>query len=125
VLVSVGGLIVVWKTSDLAKIEFARPRPPHPIVPEASASYPSGHADLAVFFYGLWAYYLWKSGMPLAWRIAAVAAATIWILALGWSRLALGAHYPTDVFGGYLFGAGWLALAIAFVTRDREREAVS
>ncbi len=113
VLVAVIGLVVVWQTSDLAKLGFHRARPPHPILAEASYGYPSGHADLALFFYGIWAYYAWQSGLERVQRAAIVSALGAWVLAIGWSRLSLGAHFPSDVVGGYAYGAGWLALATA------------
>jgi len=113
VLVAVVGLVVVWQTSDLAKLYFHRARPPHPIVAETSFGYPSGHADLAIFFYGLWAFYAWHTALPKPLRSLLVGLLALWTLAIGWSRLALGAHFPTDVFGGYLFGGGFLSLAIA------------
>jgi membrane-associated phospholipid phosphatase len=40
-------------------------------------------------------------------KIALVALLAFWIAGIGWSRLALGAHYPTDVIGGTLFGVAW------------------
>jgi membrane-associated phospholipid phosphatase len=123
VLVAVIGIVVVWQTSDLFKNAFHRPRPPHPILAETSFGYPSGHADLAIFFYGLWAYYAWHSGLPRLPRIAVVAALAGWVAAIGWSRLALGAHFPSDVLGGYAYGAGWLVLASGLVSARRNRVA--
>jgi hypothetical protein len=37
------------------------------------------------------------------------------VAGIPWSRLALSAHYATDVLGGLLLGAGWLALMTAFL----------
>ncbi len=123
VLVAVIGIVVVWQTSDLFKNAFHRPRPPHPILPETSFGYPSGHADLAIFFYGLWAYYAWRSGLARVPRVAVIAALAAWIAGIGWSRLALGAHYPSDVLGGYTYGIGWLVLATLVVSASRDRVA--
>ena len=36
---------------------------------------------------------------------------------ISWSRLALGAHYLTDVVGGLLFGAAFLCAALAIILR--------
>lgn len=44
------------------------------------------------------------------------------ILAIGLSRIMLGVHYLSDVWAGYLVGAGWLVIAITFsewATRDQ------
>jgi len=38
-------------------------------------------------------------------------------VAIPWSRLALGAHYATDVLGGLLLGAAWLCLVFAALLR--------
>jgi len=118
VLISVIALIVTWQVSDGFKVFFYRARPEHWFVfHETSAAYPSGHAVLSTTFYGFWAYLAWRSSLPAAARYAIVALATVWILAIGWSRLALGAHFPTDVLGGYLLGGSALCFEIAAYLR--------
>lgn len=110
--IGVVGLVADWRTSDLVKELVARARPPDPILAETSLAYPSGHAALSIYAYGLLAAIALRSPAPAAVRISVVILAGSWIAAIGWSRLALGAHYPSDVLGGYLFGSGWLAPAI-------------
>jgi membrane-associated phospholipid phosphatase len=39
------------------------------------------------------------------------------VIGIPWSRLALDAHYATDVIGGLVFGCGWLCATIAIVGR--------
>ncbi len=115
---TVAALVVAWKTSDLFKDLFHRPRPEHWVaIRETSFGYPSGHAVLSVTFYGLLAYVVWRSEAPLAVRRGVVALAAVWIVATGWSRLALGAHYLTDVAGGYCLGAVFFFLGTALVGR--------
>jgi undecaprenyl-diphosphatase len=124
IAISVVGLVVTWKVSDLVKLTLQRPRPEHWFaLREPSYSYPSGHAVLATAFYGFWAYLVWRSGLPLGARAAILAAVAVWILAIGWSRLALGVHFPSDLLGGYLLGISALAFEIAVVLRASTKPA--
>ncbi|MGH7727845.1 MAG: phosphatase PAP2 family protein [Vulcanimicrobiaceae bacterium] len=125
-LISVVALILAWKTSDVFKDYFMRPRPTHWVgIHETSFSYASGHAALSLTFYGFWAYVAWTSALPLRARVALVALLVLFIGGIGWSRLALGAHYPSDVAGGYLFGAGFLALESLVYERIRSRAPIA
>ena len=71
-------------------------------------SFPSGHATVAVGFYGTLALLLalrlegWKR-----WTVAAVGVALV--LLIGFSRLYLGVHYPTDILAGYLSASVWVS----------------
>ena len=124
VLASIVALVVAWRVSDLGKAYFERPRPAHWFVHhETSFSYASGHATLALAFYGFWAYVVWASPWPPAGRRLTVALLSAWIVATGWSRLALGAHFPSDVAGGYLLGAAVLGLAVSLYERVRSGNA--
>jgi undecaprenyl-diphosphatase len=82
---------------------------------ELGFSYPSGHAATAIVFYGAWLAVLWTSPLPLPARAVGAFALGVWALGIGWSRIALGAHYLTDVLGGFLLGTAWLCAAWALV----------
>lgn len=106
--------LVAWRVSDVCKDIFERPRPPQWVWhQETSFSFSSGHATDAVVVYGLWALFLWKSEIPQPWRGILATVLALWGLGVSWSRLALGVHYASDVIGGWLLGAGLLALAFA------------
>jgi undecaprenyl-diphosphatase len=70
-------------------------------------SFPSGHATVAVGFYG-------TLTLILAYRLrgfarwAAVASGVLLVLLIGFSRLYLGVHYPTDVLAGFLAAPLWV-----------------
>ena len=107
---------VMWKVSDFCKAAFGRPRPPYwRLIHETSASYPSGHAMWAVLVYWLWAWLVWRSGLPRAVRIVTSTVLALWGCGVIWSRLALGAHYVTDLAGGILLGI--VALGVANAVR--------
>ena len=58
------------------------------------------------------------------WCKVAIVCAVVMVLAVGFSRIALGVHYVSDVWAGYILGAAWVAaMAAAFnmVGVDRER----
>jgi undecaprenyl-diphosphatase len=117
ILISVLTLVVAWQVSDACKLLFHRARPPYWVaIHEPSYSYPSGHATLVIAFYGFWTAVAWMSDLPIAAKRWIRLAFAFWAIAIGWSRLALGAHYITDVVGGYLLGAA-LASAAAVLYR--------
>lgn len=71
-------------------------------------SFPSGHATLAVGFYGTLVLLLaWR--LEGFWRWAVVVAGVALVLLIGLSRMYFGAHYPTDVLAGFLAAPLWVS----------------
>jgi undecaprenyl-diphosphatase len=99
--------------SQLLKVAFHRPRPAvfFSLSPAETYSFPSGHAFVGSVFYGLLAAILITFACSRRQRgwIAAGAALTAFLI--GFSRVYLGYHYPSDVLAGWTCAAGWLALA--------------
>jgi undecaprenyl-diphosphatase len=95
-----------------AKIIFHRPRPAAAMIFESDYSFPSGHATVAVTFYGYLAYILVNS-VNKRYKYPIIIT-TIFLAALiGYSRLYLHVHYPSDVLGGYFVGAVFLIMGIS------------
>lgn len=112
-----GGEILV----QLGKIGFARPRPDlvNALIPAQGASFPSGHAFVAICFYGLVGWF--AIDRVKTWKAkAAIAALTIaTVLAIGFSRIYLGVHWPSDVIASFGLGAAWLTATITFFSVAR------
>ncbi len=70
-------------------------------------SFPSGHATVAVGFYGALTLILAYRLRGLA-RWAVVGGGVLLVLLIGFSRLYLGVHYPTDVLAGFLAAPLWV-----------------
>lgn len=104
-----GGLIDTW-----VKIAVGRDRPSleDPIATAAGASFPSGHAMSSTVAYGALLLILLPL-VPNHRRTLAIGGTIALVLAIGFTRLALGVHYITDVLGGFVLGAAWLALTTA------------
>jgi len=100
-------------TSSMLKLAFQRPRPEQAIYLESSYSFPSGHATIAVAFYGLVGYLLMRSASRWWHKMSLLCTTLALIAAIGLSRLYLGEHYLSDVLAGYLIGALWLIIAVA------------
>ncbi len=101
----------------LGKWYFHRPRPTLSVFPETGWSFPSGHATIAVAFYGFLAFMLVQLNLKIKSVLVYTLVITIIIL-IGFSRLYLGAHYLSDVLVGYLVGLFGLILGITW-TRKR------
>jgi undecaprenyl-diphosphatase len=104
--VSTGGSVVL---TTVLKGVFQRTRPElFDAGYQASFySFPSGHATVAVGFYGMLTVIL-AYRMRGAARWAVAACGLLVVLLIGFSRLYLGVHYPTDVLAGYLSALLWL-----------------
>ena len=53
--------------------------------------------------------------MPKPWRGILIGLAVSLVLAVGISRVYLGAHYPSDVLGGLAFGTAWVSVCVAML----------
>lgn len=96
------------------KAALARPRPVELYLQGASNwSFPSGHSTVNAVLYGCLAMIIIRECRP-GQRIPVAVVAAILIVLIGFSRLYLGAHWASDVLGGFVFGAMWLALLSLF-----------
>jgi undecaprenyl-diphosphatase len=104
--VSTGGSIVL---TTVLKGVFQRARPElfDSGYQASFYSFPSGHATVAVGFYGMLTVILAYRLQGFArWVVAACG--VLVVLLIGFSRLYLGVHYPTDILAGYLSALLWL-----------------
>jgi len=95
---------------EILKLIVRRPRPylQGPFVDWVGYSFPSGHAISAPLFYGFLSIWLCSVIRARRWRAFGVCLSVLMTLLVSCSRVALGAHYLTDVLAGMLFGVLWL-----------------
>lgn len=117
--------------SYITKFIFHRPRPPLVSLIKQPISYglPSGHALLAVCFYGFIAYLLIKYFKKIYAKVLIAFFSLILIILIGLSRVYLGVHYLSDVLAGWYLGFFALILALTFFEINgkfyvREKKAV-
>ena len=106
-VVAVAAGVLVITVPEL-KDAVGRPRPEGGLVPASSKSFPSGHAA-----HSAWYVFLALLALHLAPQMRhprlLLAAATLFCVLIGFSRIYLGVHYLSDVIGGW-------ALALAAFT---------
>ncbi|MFJ7636846.1 phosphatase PAP2 family protein [Peribacillus sp. NPDC097206] len=94
------------------KYLFQRERPDiAPLLSVSGYSFPSGHSMASVIVYGSIAVVCLrivksKYMNGIIWFLAFLAS-----LVIGWSRIYLGVHYPSDVVAGFVAGAAWLTIS--------------
>jgi undecaprenyl-diphosphatase len=107
---------------ELQKLVVGRDRPGVDDHLEAvsSMSFPSAHAANAMITYLAIALLV-----PVGQRNRSISVAVALILAalVGWSRVARGVHWPSDVAGGWAFGLLWVAICMRLASARGEGEA--
>lgn len=103
-------LVIITLLNQLLKCVFRRLRPINGIISESGYSFPSGHSMVSMAFYGFLIYLLYKSNFK--YKNIFIGLLIVLILLIGISRIYLGVHYPTDVFGGFLLSISYLLLFV-------------
>ncbi len=108
VVASLGSNVINYLVKSLIK----RKRPVSELVIENGFSFPSGHTIGALTLYGIITFLFWRKITTTRGRVVLLIFATSMILLMGFSRIYLGVHYPTDIIGAMLLGGTWLYLTI-------------
>lgn len=111
------GLAALANSTLKLVVSRARPDGLPPIVVEPGYSFPSGHTLSATVAYGVIAVLVARSSLPRPLRTVALALLGALVVVVGLSRVYLGAHYPTDVAGGWLTGLMWVVLFAGLTAR--------
>jgi undecaprenyl-diphosphatase len=115
VALSLGGAMLLYY---LTKQLVSRPRPPVEHLQRVTgSSFPSGHATQASAFWFALVLALSAAEASRAAICLAAAVALLLVLAVAFSRVYLGVHYPADVVAGVLLGTSWAV----FVSRCLRR----
>ena len=110
--IAIGTLVL----SSILKLLLKRVRPRNPYVESMlfkTFSFPSGHAAGSIVSFGLAAVVIamkWPELSLVAWIIAIISS-----IFVGLSRIYLGAHYASDVVGGWVLGAIGLLLILVLI----------
>jgi membrane-associated phospholipid phosphatase len=105
--------IVTQTLAELFEAHYRRVRPEYWVIGlDIGKSYPSGHAVTAMVYFCGWACVVAFSALTPDLKYALVGLLVAWAVCVDWSRLALGAHYLTDIAGGTLLGSAWLCAVL-------------
>jgi len=119
---SLAGLV-----STVFKIMVNRPRPAEPFVhivrKVSQQSFPSGHVLFYIVFFGFLTVLMYQlKAIPTIIRIAVSVVSLLLIFTIPFSRIYLGAHWFTDVLGGFLLGMLCLYILCFFYFRKPARK---
>ena len=112
-------LIIITIIQIIFKNIFTRGRPINiSLIEEDGYSYPSGHSLTSIAFYGLIIYFIYNSNLSKKFKILLTSFLTLLIILIGLSRIYLGVHYTTDVFGGFTLGISYIILFTNIIEFD-------
>jgi membrane-associated phospholipid phosphatase len=122
IIITIAGASVVgW----VLKISFhrTRPTPYFGLAPPGTFSFPSGHAITSFCFYVILAHVLGAMVKAKAARLLIWLVGTLMFVVIGFSRIYLGVHYPSDVIAGYAAGLVWVITVLLAEKLVRRRQA--
>lgn len=110
---AVGACLINLGTYSVLKRSFQRIRPDESLwlVTEHGFSFPSGHTMNGMFCYGMMIYLIYRNIEDKTLKRCLSVLLGALIPLIGFSRVYLGVHYPSDVMAGALCGFGLLMLA--------------
>lgn len=113
--VTAGALVVGEAVSSAVKVAAGRSRPPSTgwMSSAAGNSFPSGHTTAATAGYLALAMSVAVLLTSIRLRVLVISAAAGLALAVGWTRVELGVHWPTDVLAGWAVGTAAACVALA------------
>lgn len=105
-----GGMLL----NELVKVLVQRHRPfvDGPFVDWSGYSFASGHTIGATLLYGQLLLFILPVVKARHWRRLAIFSAAFLVAVVGFSRIAIGAHFLTDVLAAIIFGVLWLAFCL-------------
>jgi undecaprenyl-diphosphatase len=118
IVVAVTGGGGIGLVISAAKHVVGRHRPPFPdaLITPGGFSFPSGHATgaAAVGLLCAWMLCRWVAHRWVV-QVAIWAVTVALIVLIGFSRVYLGVHFPTDVMAGWFLGAAWAGIVTLVV----------
>jgi membrane-associated phospholipid phosphatase len=117
-----GGMLL----NEWVKLLVHRQRPflDGPFVDCSGYSFASGHTIGATLLYGQLLLFVLPALKGRHWRLLSILSAISLVAVVGFSRIALGAHFLTDVLAAVFFGIIWLTFCL-FATKSVRRRMVS
>lgn len=88
------------------------------VAPEFDYSFPSGHAMTSMTLITLLVVLTWGS----IWCWLTVILGSVYLLAIGWTRLYLGVHFPSDIIAGWMVAIAW-GIGVSFIIRPLSQSA--
>ncbi len=115
-----GGVGGAGALGYLLKHLVARPRPElwERLVAETGYSLPSGHAVASMAVALCVVAMLWRT----KWRGLAIVIGSLYVLLIGFTRLYLGVHYPTDIVAGWLLSVVWVGTVVIVLRQIRKHK---
>lgn len=104
--VIVGSVVLSMLASEGLEVAFQRNRPELTLqaITSHGFSFPSGHATVAFALFGSLYYWLWNHPGVLKVRATLAFALLLAAFLVGFSRVYLGVHYPSDIASGFCLG---------------------
>lgn len=118
-VVIIGSVLLALVLSQVIKAVYARSRPEAALamVRVPGYSFPSGHATVAVALFASLCYWLWNHPGRIRLRMGLAGFVLALVILIGFSRLYLGVHFPSDVLAGFLLGSACVVF-LATIARN-------
>jgi undecaprenyl-diphosphatase len=105
------GSIVINRTAKLL-LHRVRPHLWESLSPEFDFAFPSGHAMSSMTLVAALVILTWGT----RWRWLVLSFGGLFVLAIGWTRLYLGVHFPSDILAGWMVSLAW-AIGVSLLIR--------